>query len=218
MQTFLDQFLQYHYHRILDGRITNVLKHCHVHGMWSIVLHDEKENRIRIFFADVNHKLHLNSKQFIDPMSLAIHPHHCNVVLYPLFGNIHNITFTESQCKYFPDEINLLKLKYNSAILNSNPSIEIVGNKSLYYDKSTHYRMYGPINMYAKELHTIYIPETYAAAWIVFEGKEDDSYENVMYSNNPKFDFNEHYSKNFSQTELIDVFQYIMKRSLTDKK
>lgn len=214
MNPFLNQFIQYHYHRILDGQVTNVLKHCHVHGMWSIVLHDEKENRIRIFFADTKHKLHLNTKQFENPMTLAIHPHHCNVVLYPLFGNIHNITFTESQTKFFPDQINLLKLKYTSAILNTTPSIDVVGKQSLYYDRNGDYKMYGPINMYAKELHTIWVPETYTAAWIVFEGKEDDTYENVMYSNNPNFIFDDHYDKNFSHSELVDVFSYIMKRTV----
>ena len=214
MNAFLNQFIQYHYHRILDGQVTTVLKHCHVYGMWSIVLHDGKQNRIRIFFADNDHKLHLNTQDFRNPMSLAIHPHHCNVVLYPLFGDIHNITFIESHSKHFPDEIKLLKLQYNSAILNASPSITVVGEQSLFYDRNSDYKMYGPINMYAKELHTIYIPKTHTAAWIVFEGKEDDTYENVMYSNNPNFNFNEHYDKNFSHSELVDVFSYIMKRTI----
>ena len=60
MNTFLNTFLRHHYQRAVRGELTNVLKHCHVYGMWSIMLHDEPGNRVRIFFADYNHKLHLN--------------------------------------------------------------------------------------------------------------------------------------------------------------
>jgi hypothetical protein len=76
-------------------------KNCHAKGLWSFVLH--KEPTVRVFFADFGHELY---------QDFAVHPHHCDITIVPIAGNLKNINYKERGRNYPLFE----KYKYQSGI------------------------------------------------------------------------------------------------------
>lgn len=159
------------------------LMNCHVEGVHSVVLHDETQNRLRLFYATKSHQLWRNSYPHAWNMALAVHPHHCKVWLTQIFGHIENQKFLMA-----PDETGPYHLcEYVSGVLKEEGKLIDTGKR--YRAESMVLEKIGPtgVEMRASERHSIYVPRGHEAAWFVLEGQEDKDYKSVCYTTNPQF-------------------------------
>jgi len=159
------------------------LKNCHVQGLASIMLHDEPGNRMRLFYAGVDHKLYTHPEDA--DAALAAHPHHCDITLVHLFGEVLHTVYHFAQHAQGPAS----KCRYQSAITGDGGSLEPTDEIGCLLPMSqSHLNHDGHIFSPAKDVHGIYVPRNREAAWLVMEGKEDPTYESVCYTANPNFD------------------------------
>ncbi len=178
MKRFIKHCLNDHFEDVMKWSVRN----CHVEGLHSIVF--SKTPMIRLFFATKDHLLWKNTldKNGKD-MSVAFHPHHCDITLATELGMPFNWVVAEG------DSMEVSEFFYQSKLTGKTPSFEFLANKRLSTLRST------PIGemqeMKASTLHTIYVPKGDEAAWWVFEGKENPDYCPVAYSADDleKFDF-----------------------------
>jgi len=193
----LKPFLQHHANRAKRGEITNAIRNCHVHGLHSIMLHDEGPgNRIRMFYADSDNELWRNEYSS-SKLSLAVHQHHCDVTLQIIEGTVFNTIyqFMPENWKYgFPGNervvkphITLDEYIYESAILGAAGSLSPTGRSFGFWRQGRNLAS-GPESMNANTLHTVGMYRDQQAAWLVYEGKEGPDYQSICYTNNPVFD------------------------------
>lgn len=200
----IEAFLKHHIDRLRYTDKPNALKNCHVWGLDSVMLHDEPQNRIRMFFANQHHELHRNdpSKPTMPGQSLALHAHHCDVMLVPLFGPVLNYVVDLHE-----DADGLYRqCAYSSAINDGAGGLVKTGKRfsatavaSSYLDKTP-----GGLHLVACETHGIFVPRGVSAAWLVIEGQEDAGYDKTCYTQNPVFDSDGMYGP-MSVTEVRDI-------------
>lgn len=178
MKALVKHLIENHLAEIVDKSLLN----CHAIGLHSIMLLDTPEKRIRLFVCDEDNTLYRNLPEHQDkhPMSIAFHPHHSNVTLHCVHGEVLNWVMAEKITGR-----NLIKYSYQSQITSEEGKMAFVrtGQVRLKTQK-LHWMSAGDsINMGAKEIHTIGCHEGEIAAWFVFEGKEDVTYDPVCYTN-----------------------------------
>ena len=196
--------IAHHLARALAGIEYNALRHCHVKNLYSIVLHDEPGNRLRMFFAGPMHELWHNVPDCVgNSDTLAVHPHHCDVRLVKLFGDVTNyrmgiVPRSEGAWHEF---------KYVSAITTNGPgSLTATGRRAeLLVAKKETLDTTG-LYMKAWELHTIYVQGGCRAAWLVIEGAEDPDYEPLCWSRSETHDLTGLYEKMTAQ-EAANILQ-----------
>lgn len=169
------------HHRLRDD--LRGLKNCHVKGLASIMLHDEPGNRMRLFYANADHKLYTHPED--EDAALAAHPHHCDITLVNLFGSVlHTVYRFVEHTKGRTH-----KCRYQSAITGDGGSLQPTGEIGyLLPQNQVHLNHEGHVFSPAKDVHGIYVPRYREAAWLVMEGAEDPTYESVCYTANPDFD------------------------------
>lgn len=171
--------IQHHIARAESGVEYNALRDCHVHGIDSIVLHDEPGNRVRLFFAGYQHKLYQNKPDGNYTDSLAVHPHHCDIRLVRLFGDVTNYRMAMVPRGNGPWR----EFEYRSAIKTGEAGQLIpTGNSAELYVLSDDSLCNAGTLMKAWELHTIHVDHGFRAAWLVIEGREDPHYRSVCWS------------------------------------
>lgn len=165
------------------------LMNCHCEGMDSLVLKDAP-NMVRMFVARNNHELWRNSVDDKYRFSVALHRHHCDVTLHPVFGNIYNVSVSDNV-----DDGEILWLKswkYRSPILlGDTGGFEPVDPMVMPINLLSR-KIEAPLYLRANELHTIYVPSGQPAAWYVWEGDENPDHSSIVYSNDNdlgKFNF-----------------------------
>jgi hypothetical protein len=151
---------------------------CHAQGLHSIMFLDTPEHRVRLFVTTPDHTLYKNTGNPKQKLSLAAHPHHCNLTIEVIKGIFHNIT-------YEPKEGGELKpFYYISGIHNAQggfvarhdrPGATFVG--------STHVQPGESLVLPAHALHSVLVPKGQVAAWFVYEGREDNNYLSYSYAN-----------------------------------
>jgi hypothetical protein len=114
-------------------------------------------------------------------MTLAIHPHHCNLTLHCVKGSFINSEFKQAG---FGGRFKLNKWLYRSAInegemkfkfIVANDGLDLVRHRTVWEGNSVY--------MAAKDLHTVIVPKGEVAAWLVYEGEEDPNYKPYCWSN-----------------------------------
>lgn len=156
----------------------NSLVDCHVKGMDSIVFDNTPGKRVRAFIAQKDHTLWQNLPVHGERLSLAIHSHHCDLVLSPIFGYSANIT-----PKGYPNagEGSMYPAwKYQSQITTGNGGFVRLSEPGYFSLYAT--TLHEPIEMKARDIHTWYVPYGREAAWLVREGKEDVKYDSTCWS------------------------------------
>ena len=86
--------LNHHAKRIINRDSVNALMDCHVKGLLSIMLQDEPGNRIRMFYAMPDHQLYQRAGALNPAMTLAVHPHHCDITLVLVFAAVITAVFS----------------------------------------------------------------------------------------------------------------------------
>lgn len=158
---------------------------CHAMGVDSVVL--AGPNMTRAFVAHKDHELWRNLPGE-NIMSVGYHAHHCNVRLVPIYGSVFNLSVMRSELRVSPKG-RYREFMYQSPIRGKKG--EFVSTGLRYEFSPWIHRMSKPVEMQAKEVHTIYVPRGEEAAWYVFEGDEDPIYTPLTWSNADleKFDF-----------------------------
>lgn len=171
--------LRHHIERMHYGAKYSALVNCHVRGLTSIVLHDEPENRVRLFIADGHHQLWRSDLPAAGPMSLAVHPHHCDVRFVGLLGNVENLV-----CATTPNPTgDWTEFEYRSAITQGTGSFTRTGNERADMHLLKRERMADCPTLRANQLHTVFVSRGFPAAWLVIEGREDPKYSGLCWSN-----------------------------------
>lgn len=157
------------------------LLNCHAKGLHSLMLVDEPEARIRIFYAEPNHELYRNMPGYngTEGMAVGFHPHHCYIKLIPILGIIYNWMVKLNE----QGELAMDEFLYDSSIIGNGTGFRYQKKARL----TTHaLNVIGPnqmVGMNAHKLHTVGVRKNACAAWIVREGKEDFEYKPLCYSN-----------------------------------
>jgi hypothetical protein len=177
----INHLLRHHAERAARGVAYNAISHCHVKGLHSVMLHDEPENRIRMFYASYDHELHHNLHLGTE-QSLAIHAHHCDVRFIGIHGSVTNRVFKVLAAP----EGSLHEMEYVSAITSGGPgSLTPTGVKGVGIWVRNENINTNPA-LRAEELHTIWVPKGETASWLVIEGQEDPDYDPRCWTQNPK--------------------------------
>lgn len=175
---------------------------CHVKGVDSIGL-DPK--RRRIFIAHPGHELWKNNLTFEHPLSVGFHAHHCEIELVPVVGRVWNVIAQRGR----PTGRWMSAFRYSSQIRNGKGGFTAEPELDANFDFAMkQIDLSWPMAAY--ELHTVYVPKDEPAAWFVFEGAEDPSYDPITYSNTDleQCDFSELY-KPMSVPHLKKLFNII---------
>jgi hypothetical protein len=180
----MKQYIEHVIRNDFSGIVERSLLHCHLRDVHSLLFSDAPERRIRLFVADIGNELWKNSQSRIiagEKMSVAFHPHHCNVTLHVVkgelvnwliyFGNVGINTYTRFQ--------------YNSQIRDAGISFTPVGEDRLEYTRPIKLGVNDYHIMRAEEIHTVSTPKDQIVAWFVYEGKEDPAYQPLSWSNAP---------------------------------
>lgn len=184
----------------LERGAVNVLRNCHVKGLTSVLLHDEPENRVRVFLTEPDHELWK-----ADPLALGIHPHHCDITMVPLFGRVVNQVYANPK-PGGPFQ----KCLYRSAITGTGGALE--RTEEFYsFENVTSQALSETLFMRADLLHTVYVPEGEQAAWAIYESREDPEYVPVCYTDNPIFDTTGLYVPDMAYAE--EAIRYVLSRS-----
>ncbi len=182
----------------LDVILEKSLKNVHCYGMDSIVFDNTKGSITRMFIANENHEMWKNGDfTKTENLSIAIHPHHCDLTIVPIKGSFENIRFVTKKSILSPIKFN--KFLYKSKIKDGQCHFKNLGEKNLYIKGRC---WYNPIFLYnlelkAPDLHTVNVRKGELAAWAIYEGKEDKNYKSICYSNSDlnKFDSSRLYKK-----------------------
>ncbi len=185
MKPLIEHYLKNNYEEVLDKSLIN----CHVKGLHSIMLSNVKGKIIRMFITDRNHELYHNDPldvgefgQLKDKLSVAFHPHHCNLTLQAIKGSFINWEVEEKAV----GDLVTNKYLYKSGIIEAESSFEYkniasLATKSINLIKTGSYRDYVYLN--SDQIHTVFVDKGRVSAWLVYEGKEDENYIPYCYSN-----------------------------------
>lgn len=166
------------------------LVHTHTKHLHSLVF--STEPMIRLYYADRLHDLwknepfigHLSDDVNFRDLSIAVHPHRSALTIYPVFGHVYNVPFSRRNRGY-SYAVQMLEHVYESPINKSAKGLDngftYIGEKVIYYDGAT--LVYGKTKMRASDLHTIFVPRSESAAWVIVEGAADPKYTGECYAN-----------------------------------
>lgn len=187
------------------------LVNCHAIGLDSILFDDTPGSRIRLFITRPEHTLWTNHG-FETDMSLAVHPHHCDVTLHCVRGMIQNLAYRVLGSSHLKVEGAFVdKWRYESAITGKEATFTKVGTEHLKLTNATPMYSGHEKSMHADILHTVAVPMGVRAAWFVYEGMEDECYQPYCYSRADlsKFDASELY-KPMSVENMMKVLNGVM--------
>jgi hypothetical protein len=170
----------------MDVLLEKSLINSHCNGLDSIVVKDAPR-MIRMFVARADHDLWRNDPSGGYKFSVALHTHHCDVTLIPIFGEIHNVAFSKNG-----DLVRELEaFRYTSPINGQGEPGFTKLNTSKVPVKLKRERINKPTYLKASDYHSVFVPYGSTAAWWVWEGKEDEAYSSVVWSDDEleKFSF-----------------------------
>lgn len=146
------------------------LLNCHCLGLHSFPISFENGLYRRIFYADRTHPLW-------KPIELAIHPHHVDIKITVLEGELNNPIFRI-------DDSGMLmnSFKWNSHILNGKGGFEHIGEERLILESNINYNAGESVLLKACELHTVQIDEGKECVWLIEEFEPSCEYFPINYS------------------------------------
>ena len=166
MNAFINHFLQNNKEEVLKNSII----HCHLKNVHSVMLLNSPGRMIRMFIVEPGNDLWMNEPGIIaEKQSVAYHSHHCDLTLQCIYGEFTNRKLTEGNQESIPS------YKFRSKIKTGKGAFEKVGQKRIGFTLDETLHTGESILLKAKDIHTIYTPRDEWAAWLVFEGKEDEN-------------------------------------------
>lgn len=164
--------------------VSNSIKNCHVGGLDSIMLLKSPGKSIRLYVAKEGSELH-NEFFILSNLPLAFHPHHCNLTIKVIKGELTNIEIAEHARE---KSILFNKYEFSSEISGNGLGFKQAG-QTYFSGIRTNIMREGDVEfMRANQIHTVFIDKHRQeegdadVAWLVFEGMEDKDYKSVCYS------------------------------------
>lgn len=147
------------------------LLNCHCIGLNSfpVSLNSDGFYR-RIFCTDKYHELW-------KPVILAIHPHHVDIKMTILDGELFNPIYEISD----RGEV-FKKFLWNSHILNGSGGFEYIGEQSIRQVSNIKHKAGDIIKMRACDLHTVQVEKNKTCTWLIEESKPCCDYFPINYS------------------------------------
>ena len=147
------------------------LLNCHCIGLHSFPIHLSEDGFLkRVFYADTNHVLW-------KPVELAIHPHHVDIKITVLEGDLFNPIYElDNEGEVYK------KFLWNSHILNGKGGFEYLGEQGLKQISNHKYSVGESVTMKACELHTVQVEGGKKCVWIIEESKPTCDYFPINYS------------------------------------
>lgn len=196
MFSYLHHLISQHFDEITEKS----LLHCHTKGLHSVMFTDTPEKTLRMFVSTPESDMWHNHELYIEdtPMSIAFHPHHCNITLEVLAGKIQNWQVVRDS-----GNIILKKFMFDSKLIGNGSGFHEIGYDNLRTVSNRILSKGEYESMPADNIHTVWVPRGTYAAWLVYEGKEDANYIPFSWSNHSldKLGFDGLYQK----TEKSDV-------------
>lgn len=144
---------------------------CHCIGLHSFPLEITEEGLYRrIFYADTNHEMY-------KPVEIAIHPHHVDIKISVLEGELFNPIYELSN---IGETFN--KFLWNSHILNGQGGFEYLGKQALKRVSNIKYGAGESVSIKACDMHTVQIEKGKACVWLIEESKPTCDYFPINYS------------------------------------
>jgi hypothetical protein len=171
-----------------NPHLSKSLLNCHTLGVHSVVLNEQNGYLTRMFFTTEDHVLWKNhcgmmTKEW-HPLSVAIHPHHVDIEIYPIWGLLWNVEFDVKKNKgYNPNDCLLDVFKWTSSILNGKGGFKWSGEKILQLKEHRLMTWNRKYKMRSNDLHTVYVTRGQPAAWIIQESVATKVYDEITYSN-----------------------------------
>lgn len=166
------------------------LMNCHVPGVHSLIL-DKDDNGFytRMFITDRDHTLWKNqcgiTNKKWDDLSVAIHPHHCDIEIYVIRGIFWNVEFSlKTKRGVEKDEVELGRWEWVSEIKNTGKGgFEPFGTQKLVKTNVRYLPEKQFHKMKSDELHTVFISKGQICAWIIQESEASVPNTGTCYSN-----------------------------------
>lgn len=177
------------------------LRNCHTSGLDSIMFKEERDISIRMFVARASHDFWKNDPKAMQTFSIGLHPHHRDITIVPIHGQLYNIVLSDGPKAVRRD---VSWYEYSSAIGGEGKFRKLFGNYNLGLELE---RIVYPRFMSAAEMHSVYVPKGEVAAWYVIGGKENAFHISGMYSNDldlENFDFSKLYQP-MSEVDVSEV-------------
>lgn len=172
------------YRQELSVIAKNSLRNCHVVGMDSVVFDNTPGRRVRAYLTQEYHELWRNQENQI--LSLAIHPHHCDLEIEQIQGEPQQVIPVKH-----PAGRPYHKWTYRSEITQGNGGFVKDGEDTAWFVLERYaLKPRAPWFMHAKDIHSFYVPREDEAAWMVREFKEDETYDSFVWSNADLTKFN----------------------------
>jgi len=171
------ELLKHAYRTNREEILAKSLLNCHAMGVHSLMLIDQPGQRVRLFYAHYGHNLDENHYK-ADFFTVALHPHHCELTLVPLFGDIWQITMhLEHSAWLQPRTLN--QYRYDSAVTGGTGTFTET-DASVPCFLGMH-RLQQDEYMPAMRHHTMAV-RSGNAAWMVLEGQDDGQYAPYCYN------------------------------------
>ena len=146
------------------------LLNCHSVGLHSFPISFENGLYKRIFYADTNHNMW-------KPIELAIHPHHVDIKITVLEGELFNQLFEVSE-----EGKKKKKYQWVSHILNGKGGFQYLRRERIKQVSNNCYKEEESVIMKACELHTVQIEKDKKCVWLIEETKPTCDYFPFNYS------------------------------------
>lgn len=146
------------------------LLNCHTVGLHSFPISFENGLYKRIFYADKNHHLW-------KPFELAVHPHHVDIKITVLEGELFNELYEVSKTG-----VQVNKFQWVSHILSGIGGFQYLGKARLKPVSIKGYKAYESLTMKACELHTVRVEKGKHCVWIIEEAVPTCEYFPINYS------------------------------------
>lgn len=200
--------------RLIQNQVAEITKRsfldAHAIGLHSLMLVDNPEGRVRMFYAATNHTLWCNDPSNLDmPFSIGFHSHNRHIQLVALKGVMTNwVIMPVTYKNEVKNTMNLSMFEYNSKIVTNDVCrfSHIVGNCRFITKRLTCFSKPSVITLNGNDLHTVYVPRGRDAAWLVIEGEVNETYQSVCYSNRrlDKCDFS-HLYRRPTQSDILHI-------------
>lgn len=155
------------------------IRNCHAPECDSVLFDDTPGARVRAFIVGNQHNLYQNWNMSGEPLSVALHSHHCALKLVPIFGRVYNMRIVGAIAGS-----RFAQFAFQSQINSGNGGfVRTPGDDHTMGVRLKAEELKRPIEMAASDIHTIAVAYGEPAAWMVYEGEEDPTYDGMCYSN-----------------------------------
>lgn len=188
----------------MQSILAESLLHCHVKNVHSIMLINHPGKTLRLFIAEPGNALIDNHPKSENPLSIAFHPHHCNVTLHVVKGVLGNWIIQPNRGSRERHGRPYNKFRYKSGIHFNKAGFKRLESARVKTFSVKEISRGESFSLLSWMPHTVYCSADEFTAWFVYEGKEDSDYDNLCWSDNnlENIDMSGLYQKFQSEHEL----------------